>query len=178
MNPYSPPLPAADPYAGAPAPYRAPAGAVPEGAIEMLRQTRPWVVFMSVVAFLGSAFLFVAALFMFAVGFLMPAGLKGGGGAEVFGGAVGMVYGAMGFVYLPFAAMCIYQGIKLWAYGSAIGRLLTSRAAADLEDAMQHQKTYWKFSGISVIVIFVLYILLFVGIMVVGVAAGLGAAKV
>jgi hypothetical protein len=174
MNPYSPPLPAAGPYAAVPAPYGAPAGIVSEGAIEMLRQTRPWVIFLAIVAFLGSAGMFLLSLFMFAVGFIMPGGLKGaGGGAAAFGGAMEMVYGAMGFVYLPFAAMCIYQGIKLWAYGSAIGRLMASRAAVDLEEALKHQKSYWKFSGISVIVIVVLYILLIVGVMVVGVAAGL-----
>jgi len=58
-------------------------------------------------------------------------------------------------------------------YGSAIGRLLETRAGADLEDALLQQKSMWKFSGISAIVIIVLYILLFVVMIGVGVSGAM-----
>jgi hypothetical protein len=151
---------------------------VAEGAVEMLRQTRPWVVFMSVLAFVGSAFSLLLSLAMFAIGAAMPAGMKAAGGAAAnIGGAMGAVYAVLGLVYLPVAGMLIYQGIKLWQYGASIGALLGSRAPVDLEEALKHQKMYWKFTGIAYIVIMALYVVFIVGAMVVGVAAGLSAAK-
>jgi len=58
-------------------------------------------------------------------------------------------------------------------YGSAIGRLMETRASFDLEDALTQQKSMWKFSGISAIVIIVLYILLFVVMIGVGVSGAM-----
>jgi hypothetical protein len=39
---------------------------------------------------------------------------------------------------------------------------METRASTDLEDALLQQKSLWKFSGISAIVMIVLYILLFI----------------
>ena len=170
MNPYSPPAPAMAPYPVAPPPYAAaPGGPVTDLTMDMLRQTRPWVIFLSILCFLGCGFALLLSLGMFAIGAAMPAAMAGGKGPP-FSGAL------LGLVYLPFAFLYIYPGIKLWSYGSAIGRLLASRSTGDLEDALRHQKSFWKFSGIAAIVTIALYVLLVVGLVVAGVAAGLSAA--
>jgi hypothetical protein len=162
MNPYSPPadLPpfpgAAMPMAAAPA---AP-GAVSEVAVELLRQTRPWVMFLSILSFIGCAFMLLAGLAMVGVG-LMASGAEKG------------MQALIGAIYLPMAALYVYPGIKMWTYGSAIGRLLTSRATVDLEDALRQQKSFWKFGGIAAIVVIGLYIVIFIGALVVGVLAGM-----
>jgi hypothetical protein len=182
MNPYSPPAPAAAQYPATSAAYGpaygpAQTGAVSETAVDELRQTRPWVIFMSVVMFLEAAFTLLGAISMFAVGALLPATLAAGpaGGAAAMGGMMGVMYGGMGIFYLVMAAACIYPGIKLWSYGSAIGRLLSSRATVDLEDALKQQKSYWKFWGITVIVLVALGILFFIAMMIV-IAAGVSKA--
>jgi hypothetical protein len=166
MNPYSPPadLP---PYPVAAPPYPVATGAgagVSEATILALRQTRPWVMFLSILAFIGSAFMLLAGLFMIGAG--LVASSSGGveKGAPAF----------LGAIYLPLAILYIYPGIKMWMYGSAIGRLLNSGAVSDLEAALGQQKSFWKFSGIAAIVLIGLYILIFVGVIALGVATGLG----
>jgi hypothetical protein len=71
--------------------------------------------------------------------------------------------GFLGLIYVPLAALYIYPGMKLWAYASAIARLLASRSTADLESALGQQKSFWKFSGIAAIVVVVLYFVIIVG---------------
>src|SRR5579872_761112 len=162
MNPYSPPAAApAAAYASPPA-YAAGPASVGESAIECLRQTRPWVQLLSVLAFLGSAFMLLFGLGMTAVGFLAS-----GGGSKAAQLAIGLVY-------IPISLFYIYPGIKLWAYGSAIGRLLASHSAVDLEAALGEQKSFWKFCGIATLVALALYAIAIVVGAVVGVFAAAG----
>jgi hypothetical protein len=163
MNPYSPPA-AVPPYPDAAvygAPPGLPAGAVTDLAVDMLRQTRPWVILLSIMSFLGAGFMLLAGLLMVGVG-LMASGPEKA------------IQAALGAFYIPFGAIYVYPGIKMWMYGSAIGRLLTSRSPGDLEAALKQQKHFWKFCGIAAIVMVVAYFLIFIGAMVWGVATGLG----
>jgi hypothetical protein len=165
MNPYSPPsdLPPYPAAAAAPPyPIAASPGAVSEATILALRQTRPWVMFLGILAFIGSAFMLLASLLMIGVALV-----AGGGSAEK-----GM-QALLGVIYLPLAVLYIYPGIKLWTYGSSIGRLMNSGAVADLEAALGQQKSFWKFSGIAAIVVMALYTVLVAGVVAAGVATGL-----
>jgi hypothetical protein len=141
-NPYSPPAAYGPPYT-APSAYdpRGPA-AVSELAIELLRLTRPWVMLLSVLSFLGSAFMFVVGLAVVGIGLFSH---------------TAKFEAALGLVYLPIAAVYVYPAIKLWTYASAISRLLVSRGTAELEAALAQQKSFWKFLGIAVIVMFAVY---------------------
>jgi hypothetical protein len=166
MNPYSPPVASPAQYPGASLPYDAsapPAGAVSDLAVDLLRQTRPWVIFLSILAFVGCALMLVLGLLMTGIGLMAPgpAGAKG-------------IQAMVGVVYLPFGFLYIYPGIKMWMYGSAIGRLMASRAPSDLEAALLQQKSFWKFSGIAAIVMIGVYILIFIGVFAVAMASGLG----
>ena len=155
MNPYSPPA-AAGPYGPTASPYAASnSGAVSDVCIEMLRQTRPWVMFLAILAFIFSALALVGGLFIMVAGFSAP-GLK-------FPAAIGAVYMGLALVY-------VYPGIKMWMYASAIGSLMATRSTSDLEAALAQQKGFWKFSGIATIVLIALYIVVFMVILVVGVA--------
>ena len=167
MNPYSPPTAAPAGVYAASSGYAAGPSSVSESAIDSLRQTRPWVQFLSVLAFLGSAFLLLVGLGMTALGLFMSSGSSGGSKAAQI---------VLGIVYIPLSLFYIYPGIKLWAYGSAIGRLLGSRSVADLEAALGEQKSFWKFCGIATIVGLAVYVVAIVIAGVVGAfaAAGLG----
>lgn len=164
MNPYSPPgpppgYPAAPPDYGVAAPVT---GGVTELAVDLLRQTRPWVMFLGILCFVASAFMLLGGIAMIGLGAMASEGAEGG------------MRAALGIVYLPLAGLYVYPGIKMWMYGTAIGRLMASRATADLEAALLQQKSLWKFSGIAAIVVVVLYLLFFVGAIAFGVAKGLG----
>jgi hypothetical protein len=147
-QPYAPPGAAAGPpqapYAGATS------AGISELALELLRQTRPWVIFMGILMFIGSALMLLLGVGMAIMGAVAASATKNPSTALI------------GFVYIPLGLVYIYPGLKLVKYGSAIGRLMETRASTDLEDALLQQKSLWKFSGISAIVMIVLYILLFI----------------
>ena len=166
MNPYSAPAPEG-PYGNPPAGgYGAGVSGGSSGeragvtdmTVEMLRQTKPWVMFLSVMSFIGSAFMLLGGIFMIVAGAFVPTGS-------------GMSTSALGLVYLPMAFLYIYPALKLWSFGGAIGRLTQSRSAFDLEAALGQQKSFWKFAGITTIVMIALYGIFFIGVIVVGVAA-------
>jgi hypothetical protein len=155
-NPYASPAPTA-PYGSASSePYRTDDRAeVSDAAVELLRQTKPWVTFLSVMSFIGAGFMALGGIFMIAAGAIAPSGSSAPAAA-------------LGVVYLPMAALYIYPALKLWGFSSSIGRLLASRSNMDLEAALGQQKSFWKFAGIMTIVMIALYAVFFVGIMVVG----------
>lgn len=151
MNPYQPYAPPAA-VAGPPQPGYATgtSAGVSDLALEMLRQTRPWVIFLGILSFVGCALMLFVGVGMAIMGLVMAGATKSPATA------------LLGFVYIPLGLVYLYPGLKLVKYGSAIGRLLETRASADLEDALLQQKSMWKFSGIAAIVVIVLYILIFV----------------
>jgi len=159
-NPYASPAPTA-PYGSTSEPYRTDDRAEVTGAaVELLRQTKPWVTFLAVMSFLGAGFMLLGGISMVALGAVVPKS-----------GATPIPMAAMGAGYIPFALLYVYPALKLWGFSSAIGRLLASRASIDLEAALAQQKSFWKFAGITTIVMLVLYGVFIVGFMVIGMAA-------
>ncbi len=177
MNPYLAPAPTAaqgtaDPYASPPAggygspplggygPTTNQRVEVSDASVDMLRQTRPWVLFLSVMSFIGAGLTFLGGIAVMVFSGLAPTGST-------------MPSAALGAIYLPFSLLYIYPGLKLWSFASAIGRLVTSRSNIDLDAALTQQKSFWKYAGIATIVTIALYSIFFVGMIAVGVAAGL-----
>ena len=165
-NPYLAPAPepqhdamAGSPYGGGGPGRSDDRAGVTEMTVEMLRQTRPWVVFLSVMSFIGSAFMAFGGVVMIGLGAIAPSN----------GGPIPT--SALGLVYLPMAALYIFPALKLWGFGSAINRLVASRSSGDLEVALGQQKSFWKFAGIVTIVMIALYGLFFIGMIAVGVSA-------
>jgi hypothetical protein len=134
-------------------------------AVDLLRQTRPWVLFLSVLFFISSGLMLLLGVGMAVVG--AAASATASGATKFPPALIGLVYVPLGFLY-------IYPALKLWKYGSAIGRLVASRSPGDLEDALAQQKSFWKYSGVAAIVVMVLYLVVFIVAIAIGVAAGLG----
>ncbi|AKV02052.1 hypothetical protein AKJ09_08715 [Labilithrix luteola] len=153
MNPYGPP---GSPGGQLPSTSDASRPGVTDNAIELLRQTRPWVRTLSVFAFIASGSMVIGALAMLA--------FSSASGTKRFPAAVGLIY-------LPMAALYIYPAIKLWTYGGAIARLEENRSPENLEAALAEQKSFWKFAGIVAIVMAVFYLLFIAATVVVGMLA-------
>ncbi|MCL2779706.1 MAG: DUF5362 family protein [Polyangiaceae bacterium] len=122
--------------------------------MQLLLQTRPWVRFLSVLAFIASAFMLLAGVLGLVGGLAGMAAVNAMGHKGVPSG-----FAFLSLLYIPFAFLAIYPGMKLWAYGSAISRLALSRSPQDLEAAIGHQKSYWKFAGIMAIVVIILQVI-------------------
>ena len=120
------------------------------GAIQELIQTRPWVRLMGILGLIGAGFMVLAACGMVLMGLASDA--RGTGFAVGFGA-----------LYLLFACLYVYPSFKLMAYGRAITTVEETGSAADLADALGHQRAFWRFIGIAATVILVVYLLVFVG---------------
>jgi hypothetical protein len=130
-------------------------------AQEYLGQTRPWVRFISVLVFVGSGFMVIAGLAMLALG--MAGGFAGRDTSAVFGAAWGALVGS---VYLLMACLYIAPGVFLHRYAGAIGQLIATGASSDLEDAIKHQRSFWRFVGVLSVVAIIVSIF-FIGLAVV-----------
>ncbi len=133
--------------------------ALSDRMLASLNATRPWVKFIAIVWFVGIAFMVIFGLAMITgiyTGFSMP------GFPALLGRVIGALYIVMALVYV---APTLY----LYRYANAIAGVQGSAVMASFEDALKHQKSFWKFYGIFIIVVLVLCVLVIVGSMILGV---------
>ena len=152
-NPYSPPETHAP--AMAESPVDDPAD-VPDHIVEHLRGTRPWVIFLAIVGFLGSGLMALAGLAM-----MVMAGTA-------------KIPAWVGLIYFVFAGVCLVPAIYLVRYGSSIGRLLRDPRMERLGVALDTQRIYWKAVGIMCAVLIALYPIAIVIVVVVAAAGKTG----
>ena len=152
-------------------PYTAPVGSsheistgsgtiVPSAAVEQLAATKPWVRFMSVITFVCAGFMLLIGAFMAVAGGAgMFAAASKGGASPVLAGSMGTI---IAIIYAVLALVYIFPGLKLWKYASAIGRLIQSGSEEDLVAALNQQRSFWKFVGILVLSMLVLYVVIII----------------
>ena len=143
-----------DPYSSpasyAQAPSFSAGSAVSQGVLAQLAGTKPWVRFMSVLMFLGAGLMLLFALIMLVGGGTFSiAGKPGPLPAWTITLAAGL--------YAVLSGLYIYPALKLWKYASRIGSLVLSGSMMDLETALSQQRSFWKYIGIMIIAILVLY---------------------
>lgn len=122
----------------------------PDGQ-KFLNQTRPWARFLSIMVFIGAAFTLLGALTVMLVtmtGSLFDAGIGAFGLAAGEGFIIGLLYLAMGILYLP-------PGIFLSRYASAIKNLESTPTSLTLEQALKYQKSFWRYVGILTVIVLI-----------------------
>ena len=130
-----------------------PSGQMITGAmIDALRGTKGWVLLIGILSFIGTAFMILGG-----VGMLFGSAFMGAAGGRAGGPPAAMIAG-MGVVYLVMAVVYIFPGLFLIKYSSAIGRLLGSGQAQDMEDALIQQRKFWKFMGVFFVIFLVLMV--------------------
>ncbi|MFT3767907.1 MAG: hypothetical protein QM820_20855 [Minicystis sp.] len=136
-NPYLPPQSAGVDYSSGDA---APdSGEVPAPIVDLLRQTRPWVMFLAILGFIGTGLMALVGLGMLGMGKMgnLPAGV--------------------GFVYIVLAVIYLFPAVRLLRYASSIGLLLRDPRMERLRVAIESQKSFWKLVGIMTAIIVALY---------------------
>jgi hypothetical protein len=117
---------------------------------EALRKTKPWVRMLSILGFIGSGLMIIIALFV------MASGAIGGAMGRSFGlGAAGGI--ALGLVYGLMALLYIFPSLFLFRYASAIASMLSEDTVRGMENALEAQKSFWRFIGILTVVMLSLY---------------------
>jgi|SRR5687767_6322232 hypothetical protein len=142
------PAPAPAPVPAEPLAYRSPQVTpvmATERALDLLRQTRPWARIVAIM-------LFVLA------GLCLLIGCVGGIAAIA---STRSSHALVVLIYLPFAALYLAPALYVHRYASRISALLFGRREHDLEAALEAQKSFWKFTGIMIIVMLGLAVLTF-----------------
>lgn len=101
---------------------------------EQLARTKPWVRYASTLGFLMGALTMVS----------------------VFSGSLVTVLQVIFALIFALLAYVI-PSILLWNYGSRIGEYLRGSNATSFSEALAAQKTFWKYLGIMVLIIVVVY---------------------
>lgn len=65
----------------------------------------------------------------------------------------------LGVFYLILAGLFIIPSLRLSKYERSITRLVISNRIEDLEQAIAHQRTFWKQMGIMILIMLVLYLI-------------------
>ncbi len=166
MHPFPADLPGImdNPYqASSHSAYPTSSGSVTPATLQALAGTKPWVRLCSVMGFIGAGFMILVGLLM------MTTGAMVGMSSEQAAGLAGLPV-VMGITYIVLSIFYLFPSIKLWKYGSAIVRLMSSGSTADLEAALDQQRGFWKFVGILLIIMIAFMLLAMVGGVLVGVA--------
>lgn len=147
---------------------------VTDSMLGSLRQTRPWVMFLSIMGFIFSGFAVLGGLWMFFAFSLMGAMPHHGDVPALLNPLFGTIFGVL---YLGMALfLYLIPCIILFRYSTAIGRIAGTDGQMALEDALLRQKSFWKYMGILMIVMLALYVLFIVGGIIAAVVIGLHAA--
>lgn len=136
-------------------------GLMTERVVASLRKTRPWVLFIAILGFIGAAFTLVASIPMFLGGGMM--GMSGMDGLDAGAGLAGTGFMiGIGAMYLLLAVIYFIASLYLLRYANAIKRAVNGLNASDLEVALDAQASFWKLVGILSIVSIVLMIVFMV----------------
>jgi len=123
------------------------------GAINQLQRTKPWVRFLGVIMWIVVAFMMIGA-----VGMSLGTAVMTEAFNKTNPGMGDMVAKGLAAFYVIFGLLYIYPTLKIWKYGTCIGKLVKSGSNTDLESALEQQRKFWKFVGIAVILMIILYI--------------------
>jgi hypothetical protein len=116
---------------------------VTESMINSMRSTKPWTKLLAILGFVG-----VGLMVLIGAAFV------------VFGNMFPQQNGAVaGVFYILFSVLYFMPSLYLYKFSSSIGNFLKSNGALDLESALSHQKSFWKFMGILALIGLVLTVL-------------------
>ena len=126
-------------------------------AKDFLKETAKWAYFLSIIGYIGIAFLVIIALF---AGTLFAAMAK-------INPAVGMMGASFGImitvIYLIIAAIYFFPVYYLNKFASNAKLALKNNDSETLATSFGYLKSHYKFIGIMTVIIFSLYLLIFVG---------------
>ncbi len=108
--------------------------------LQHLKDTKPWVRLISVVMFIGIGFMILGGIAIMFSSSLVNSSVYGGIGA---GFALGM-----GFLYIILSGLYIIPAVFLNRYATSLKDLMSTGKTQFMEDALKHQKSFWKFMGI------------------------------
>jgi hypothetical protein len=119
--------------------------------------------FIAIVQFIGVGFIVLISLIIMLAGGALFAKL--GAAGEGMAGLGGGIFTLMGFFYLIPAAIMFFPALYLYRTAVNYSNFVNSESAIDLEEALEQQKNYWRFLGISTAIFLGFYaVMIFISI--------------
>jgi hypothetical protein len=129
---------------------------IDQNAKAYLLETAKWAKFLSIMGFIGMGLIVIMGFFM---GSIMGnyASLMGFGD-----GGEGLLLSSFSLIYILVAALYIYPLWKLYQFADLSKRALVTNDSTLLTNALEAQKSMFKFMGIWVLVVLAIYAILLV----------------
>lgn len=138
--------------------YAEHSGGVTQGVVEQLRRTKGWTRFISVLCFIFGSLILLGVLLGGNAFANMSASSRGlARGMSGLVGIIMVIYGIMG-------VMQFIVGAKLGGFSSSVQRLMYSGQERDLEDALDRQRSFWVFVGVTMLVFLIIGIVSMIGV--------------
>jgi hypothetical protein len=107
--------------------------------MDSLRSIKPWTQFLAILGFVGTGFMILLGVaFMIFANFFS----QQRNGPPAF----------LGLIYILLSLLYFVPAFYLFKYSSSLGNFFKSNGANDLESALSHQKSFWKFTGIAALI--------------------------
>jgi uncharacterized membrane protein YjgN (DUF898 family) len=127
-------------------------------AISALRESGKWCMFLSILGFIGIAFMIIAGLFMSVALSAIPDNSTFGTDVNPFGA----IKAYIGIIYIVIAVLYFFPIYYLYKYASGTKSALASSSSDQLSEALVNLKSHHKFLGITAIVVISIYILIII----------------
>lgn len=124
-----------------------------EQAVDALRSSAKWCIFLAIMGFIGIGFMILFALLMTSVMSMMP----------TTPGMFGNMKGFLSGFYIVLAVIYFPPVYYLFKYAVDMKNALLSSSSDLVGTALGYLKSHHKFLGISIIVLISLYIVLIIG---------------
>ena len=136
-----------------------------ESAKDFFKETAKWAYFLSILGYIGIGFIILAGLF---AGTLFSAMGKVNPAMGMMGSSFGIV---MAFVYFAIALLYFFPIYYLNKFASNAKTAFKNSDSETLTTSLEYLKSHYKYIGIMMVVVFSLYLLMFVGMIIAGIAA-------
>ncbi|MHC4178311.1 MAG: DUF4339 domain-containing protein [Planctomycetota bacterium] len=133
-------------------------GDITPGMRQALAQTRPWVLFLSILGFIGAVLAGIVSLWYVVIS-VAAIGLLG---------AIGVIFLLAALMMAGTTVLWFFAAYYLYTYASTILKFLRSRQSGDMERALVAQKSYWKLVGMVTAIVVAVYLLLLAVFMALG----------
>jgi len=127
---------------------------------QALGQAAPWILFLTVMGYIGCGILALVGLLMMAMGSFFSS-------LSEFGGSFAMVWPIIGALYIGLGVLTFFPVLMLNRIASRSKAYGLSGGPADLEGVAVNIKSLAKYWGICTIVLLAVYILAIVGFIIV-----------
>lgn len=135
-----------------------------EQAVSALRESAKWSYFLAILGFIGVGFMIIAAFFIGSIMSMAPNNPYGEGGPFA------MMKGFLSFFYIIIAVLYFFPILYLYRYASGMKQGLLMSDSETVSNALVNLKSHHKFLGITAIVVLSLYLLVFIGAIIAGIA--------